>query len=175
MNNKRINYMSKLPENLCYADIPSPVGELTLLVSDQGLHMILWDNERQTPETEKALARFRKNQNHPIIQQAQQQFKQYFAKQRKTFTMPLCLTGTEFQKQAWQTLQQIPFGETISYSEQATKLGDKNKARAVGMANGMNPISIIIPCHRVIGSNGKLTGFAGGFDKKAFLLQLENT
>ena len=82
--------------------------------------------------------------------------------------------GTPFQMQAWAQLRKIPYGETISYGEQAKRTGDKNKARAIGLANGQNPIPIIIPCHRVIGSNGKLTGFAGGLDKKALLLKLEN-
>ena len=89
--------------------------------------------------------------------------------------MPLSPQGTPFQIQAWQQLSAIPYAETISYGEQAKRLGDKNKSRAVGMANGCNPISIIIPCHRVIGSNGKLVGFAGGLDKKSYLLNLEKT
>lgn len=175
MNFKRIHYLKKLPRHLVYADISSPVGILTLLASDAGLHMILWDNERNTIEATDALSHFQHEPQHPIIQETQKQFSEYFAKQRTTFTIPLCIEGTAFQKLAWQALQQIPFGKTISYAQQATQLGDKNKARAVGMANGMNPISIIIPCHRVIGSNGKLTGFAGGFDKKLFLLHLEKS
>jgi methylated-DNA-[protein]-cysteine S-methyltransferase len=175
MNLKRIKNIDKLDDDVVYTDIPSPVGELTLLASDKGLHMILWDNERQTEAAEKALSRFQKNNNQAIIQQTQKQFAEYFTQKRKIFEISLCIQGTAFQKQAWHALQQIPFGETISYGEQAKQLGDKNKARAVGMANGMNPISIIIPCHRVIGANGKLTGFAGGFDKKAFLLDLETS
>ena len=90
---------------------------------------------------------------------------EYFIGKRKRFSLPLVLEGSDFQVKAWNLLQTIPYGETISYGDQATKLGNKNKARAVGLANGLNPISIIIPCHRVIGSDGKLTGFAGGLKK----------
>jgi len=93
--------------------------------------------------------------------------------QRHVFDLPLVLKGTDFQIQTWKQLLNIPYGQTISYTEQAGKIGDRNKARAVGMANGLNPILIIIPCHRVIGSSGHLVGFGGGLDKKAYLLKLE--
>ncbi|MCP4494344.1 MAG: methylated-DNA--[protein]-cysteine S-methyltransferase [Gammaproteobacteria bacterium] len=96
-----------------------------------------------------------------------------FSGKRKVFDLPLVINGTHFQTQAWQQLLKIPYGQTITYGEQAKRMGDKNKARAVGMANGYNPISIVIPCHRVIGSNGKLVGFGGGIERKALLLQLE--
>ena len=90
-----------------------------------------------------------------------------------TFDIPLCGHGTPFQKQVWKELSKIPYGQTISYGEQAKRLGDKNKARAVGLANGCNPISIIVPCHRVIGCKGHLTGFAGGLESKKYLIDLE--
>ena len=99
---------------------------------------------------------------------------EYFAGDRREFDLPLDPVGTEFQQQAWlRAAHAFPYGETISYGEQAARLGDKNKSRAVGAANGRNPISIIVPCHRVVGSTGKLTGFAAGVDAKAWLLQHE--
>ncbi len=98
---------------------------------------------------------------------------EYFEGKRVDFELPLDPDGTEFQKQAWDALVKIPFGETISYGEQAVMLGDKNKSRAVGAANGKNPIPIVVPCHRVVGSNGHLTGFAGGLNVKAWLLDHE--
>jgi methylated-DNA-[protein]-cysteine S-methyltransferase len=101
------------------------------------------------------------------------QLQEYFAGNRRDFDLPLDPVGTEFQQQVWHVLRTIPYGETISYGEQARRLGDVNKSRAVGAANGRNPISIIVPCHRVVGSTGKLTGFAGGLDTKAWLLQHE--
>lgn len=105
--------------------------------------------------------------------EARQQLVEYFAGERRTFTVPLNPRGTEFQKRAWQALRDIPYGETRTYKEQAVLLGNPRASRAVGTANGRNPIPIIIPCHRVIGSNGSLTGFAHGLDVKQALLDLE--
>ena len=105
-----------------------------------------------------------------MLADAHAQLREYFAGERREFDLPLDPVGTEFQQQAWQVLRTIPFGQTISYGEQAARLGDKKKSRAVGAANGRNPISIIVPCHRVVGSTGKLTGFAAGLDAKAWLL-----
>lgn len=102
------------------------------------------------------------------------QLDEYFDGKRQDFDLPLRPAGTEFQRQVWQALQQIPFGETWSYGELAKHVGTPNAYRAVGAANGINPIPVIIPCHRVIGSNGKLTGFGGGLEAKAFLLNLES-
>lgn len=160
----------KLPDNLVYDKIDSPVGELMILASTEGLQCILWDVERRDKE---AIKRFKNSSNNKIIIKVKKQLSEYFSGKRKTFDLPLIMEGTEFQKQAWQQLCKIPYGQTISYGEQAKRVGDKNKARAVGMANGKNPIPIIVPCHRVIGSNGTLTGFAGGVDRKAILLDLE--
>lgn len=112
-------------------------------------------------------------QDHPLLDKATTQLEEYFAGERKNFDLPIKLSGTEFQQQAWGVLKKIPFGKTISYGEQAKRVGDKKKARAVGMANGRNPVSIIVPCHRVIGSNGSLTGFGGGLKKKQWLLNHE--
>ena len=108
-----------------------------------------------------------------MVAQAVRQLEEYFAGERTEFDVPLDPVGTEFQQQAWQVLRTIPFGHTMSYGEQAARLGDRNKSRAVGAANGRNPISIIVPCHRVVGSTGKLTGFAGGLGTKEWLLRHE--
>jgi methylated-DNA-[protein]-cysteine S-methyltransferase len=114
-----------------------------------------------------------KKGSNSVIESTTQQLDEYFAGTRHEFDVPLDAVGTEFQQSVWQVLRSIPYGETMSYGEQATVLGDPNKARAVGTANGRNPISIVVPCHRVIGANGSLTGFAGGMKAKKFLLDLE--
>ena len=110
-----------------------------------------------------------------ILAAASDQLAEYFDGDRTEFDVPLDPVGTEFQQAAWTALRTIPYGETISYGEQAARVGDRRKARAVGAANGRNPISIIVPCHRVVGSNGSLTGFAGGLDNKAWLLDHERS
>ncbi len=109
----------------------------------------------------------------PLIAQCRQQLDEYFAGGRKDFDLPLCPRGTEFQKKVWSALREIPYGETRAYGEIAAAVGNPKAARAVGMANNRNPISVIVPCHRVIGSDGKLVGYGGGLDKKKFLLDLE--
>ena len=111
--------------------------------------------------------------DHPVLVETERQLGEYFAGERRTFDVPLSFAGTDFQKRVWAALLAIPFGETRSYGEIADQLGAPGASRAVGAANGRNPISIIAPCHRVLGSNGKLTGFAGGLEAKAFLLDLE--
>lgn len=151
----------------------SPVGKLTIVASSQGLHAILWDNYRKSTECEKIIADLPKTKNQEILLETKKQLSEYFQCKRKKFDLPLVLAGTPFQIQAWKQLTKIPYGRTISYAQQAERIGNKNKARVVGLANGLNPISIIIPCHRVIGSNGDLTGFGGGVEKKSKLLQLE--
>jgi methylated-DNA-[protein]-cysteine S-methyltransferase len=165
--------LEKIPDNAHYCRMNSPVGELTLIADDKGLHALLWDNFYQQPQCEILLHRLTHNPNALCLQAPRQQLTEYFLGERQQFDLPLVLSGTTFQQQTWRQLQTIPYAKTISYGEQALALGNKNKARAVGMANGMNPISIIIPCHRVIGSTGKLTGFGGGVDRKAWLLAFE--
>ena len=113
--------------------------------------------------------------NSPVLLEAQRQLQEYFAGTRNQFTLELDFTGTDFQKQVWQALLTIPFGETRSYSQIAQQIGNPKAVRAVGAANGRNPISIIAPCHRVIGASGELTGFAGGLQAKQYLLALEGT
>ena len=148
----------------------SPVGVLKLIASDKGLAAILWENDdprrvRLTITGEDA--------GHPVLAEAEKQLGEYFAGTRRKFTVTLDFAGTPFQKSVWQALLAIPFGETRSYGDIARQVGNPKAVRAVGAANGKNPISIIAPCHRVIGSSGKLTGFAGGLETKARLLDLE--
>ncbi len=148
----------------------SPVGELTLVADDRGLAAILWENDK--PDRVR-LGALTERADHPILLETEQQLGEYFAGERRSFDVPLSFAGTDFQKRVWAALLAIPFGETRSYGEIADQLGAPGASRAVGAANGRNPISIIAPCHRVVGSTGKLTGFAGGLEAKAFLLDLE--
>jgi methylated-DNA-[protein]-cysteine S-methyltransferase len=150
---------------------PTPVGELTLVASDQGLRAILW------PTRSAARAgihpRPHRNPDHPILVRTAAQLDAYFAGSRTTFDIPLDLQGTRFQLAAWRSLADIPFGATTSYGRQAAALGIPTAARAIGAANGANPVCIVLPCHRVIGANGSLTGFGGGLPTKQWLLDHE--
>lgn len=170
---KSMRGILSLPKDAVYDEINSPVGKLTLIASPEGLHAILWDTDRKNLKYEKIINDLIQSKKEKIIIQTQKQLAEYFQGKRKTFDLPLILNGTDFQIQAWKQLMKIPYATTISYAEQAVRIGHKNKARAVGMANGLNPISIVIPCHRVVGSNGHLVGFGGGIEKKAYLIHLE--
>ena len=153
-----------------FTTMDSPVGRLTLVASGKGLAGILWENDdpKRVP-----LGAMVEDGDHPVLAEARRQLEGYFAGERDRFDVPLDFQGTDFQKRVWAALLTIPFGETRSYGEIAHQLGNAGASRAVGAANGRNPISIIAPCHRVVGSTGKLTGFAGGLEAKAFLLELE--
>jgi methylated-DNA-[protein]-cysteine S-methyltransferase len=153
-----------------YKAVKSPVGELKLVASDKGLAAILWENDN--PRRVR-LAPVAEDKNHPVLLEAERQLKDYFSGKRKSFSLRLDFKGTEFQKKVWAALLTIPFGETRSYGQIAKQIKNPKAVRAVGAANGKNPISIIAPCHRVIGATGKLTGFAGGLEVKACLLALE--
>ena len=156
--------------SLAYKMMESPVGKLKLVASDKGLVAILWENDRPNRvRLDEPVA----NENHPVLVETERQLGEYFAGKRKTFSVALDMRGTRFQKDVWEALCAIPFGETRSYGQLAKQLGNPRATRAVGAANGRNPVSIIVPCHRVIGSSGKLTGFAGGLEVKARLLSLE--
>jgi methylated-DNA-[protein]-cysteine S-methyltransferase len=133
---------------------------------------ILWENDRPN---RVRLGEVAEDKRHPILAETERQLREYFDGKRKSFSVALDMRGTRFQKDVWEALLAIPFGETRSYAQLAKQLGNERATRAVGAANGRNPISIIVPCHRVIGSSGKLTGFAGGLETKARLLGLENT
>lgn len=154
-----------------YKTMPSPVGTLKLVSSDEGLAGILWEND--VPDRVSFRSETEEKDN-PFLLDAEKQLKDYFTGKLKNFSLKLDFVGTEFQKKVWQALLTIPFGETRSYAQIAQQIGNPKAVRAVGAANGKNPLSIIAPCHRVIGTNGKLTGFAGGLETKAFLLKLEN-
>lgn len=153
-----------------YKTMKSPVGELKLVASDKGLAAILWEND---DPNRVRLGTPQKDNNHPVLLETEKQLKDYFAGNLKKFSLKLDFKGTDFQKKVWKALLTIPFGETRSYADIAEQVGSPKAVRAVGAANGKNPISIIAPCHRVIGKNGKLTGFAGGLENKSCLLELE--
>lgn len=154
-----------------YKTMPSPVGLLTLVANDHGLAAVLWEND--DPKRVR-LGPLHEDSKHPVLLEAERQLQDYFKGKRETFSLKLDFSGTEFQQKVWAALLTIPFGQTRSYAQIAEQIGNPNAVRAVGAANGRNPISIIAPCHRVIGSNGKLTGFAGGMEAKTFLLKLES-
>jgi len=154
-----------------YKTMKSPVGTLTLVAGDKGLTAILWPQDDPRRVKLPVLTR---GDDHPVLRQAEKELGEYFAGRRTRFAVKLAFAGTDFQKRVWKALLEIPFGETRSYGDIARKLGKPTATRAVGAANGRNPISIIAPCHRVIGANGALTGFAGGLDAKKTLLALES-
>ncbi|MCT8089873.1 methylated-DNA--[protein]-cysteine S-methyltransferase [Acinetobacter sp. C_4_1] len=155
---------------LAFMEMASPVGTLKLVANDTALVAVLWENEN--PKRVR-LAELIEQTHHPILLETQKQLSEYFAGKRQQFDLPLDFEGTEFQQKVWQALLTIPFGETRSYRDIAEQVGNVKAVRAVGAANGKNPISIIAPCHRVVGANGKLVGFAGGLDNKDILLKLE--
>jgi len=150
--------------------VDSPIGTLTLVATDDGLAAILWQNDRPR---RVPLNTGPEDTGHPVLIETERQLREYFAGQRKEFALKLDVTGTVFQHKVWDALRTIPFGETRSYAQIAAQIGHPTAVRAVGAANGRNPVSIVTPCHRVIGSMGQLTGFAAGLDIKAHLLALE--
>ncbi len=154
-----------------YKTLSSPVGKLKLVASAQGLAGVLWENDKASRVPH--LATPTEQPQHPVLLIAEQQLQEYFAGTRTVFDLPLDFCGNDFSQKVWHALLTIPYGQTRTYSQIAEAIGSPKAARAVGMANSKNPISIIAPCHRVIGANGKLTGFAGGMEAKAYLLQLE--
>jgi methylated-DNA-[protein]-cysteine S-methyltransferase len=151
-----------------YCYLPTPIGDLLLAGEDGVLCLVAFPEGamRHDPEPDWIL-------NEPPFAQARQQLTEYFDGERKDFDLPLGLTGTEFQLLVLEELKRIPYGETTSYGDIAARIGRPKAVRAVGAANGRNPIPIIVPCHRVIGSSGDLTGFGGGLATKKALLQLE--
>ena len=156
---------------LAFMEMASPVGQLKLVATETALVAVLWENENPN---RVRLAELIENVQHPILLETQKQLNEYFVGQRQVFDLPLDFEGTEFQQKVWQALLTIPFGETRSYKQIAEQIGNVKAVRAVGAANGKNPISIITPCHRVVGANGKLVGFAGGLENKDVLLKLES-
>ncbi len=164
--------MTAAPDTFVTASLESPVGPLTVLASATGLRALLWPNDvpgQRVAWPEATLD----DPGHPVIDATRTQLAEYFAGSRRVFALPLDLHGTPFQVNAWQALATIPFGTTTTYGDQARRLGDARWTRAVGAANGRNPVSIVLPCHRVVGSTGALTGFAGGLAAKRALLDHE--
>jgi len=150
-----------------YRYLDSPLGRLLLVGSDAGLNLVHMDEQTQLPlQTGWTLAERQ-------LDEACRQLDEYFSGQRRRFDLPLAPRGTAFQQAVWRALLEIPFGETRSYRQQAERIGRPTAIRAVGTANGANPLAVIVPCHRVIGSDGSLTGYAGGLARKALLLELE--
>ena len=157
---------------------PSPLGELLAMASPQGLCLLEFPDgqglARELRQVEVARAGPAQPGRNAVLEQLEPQLAQYFAGQRQVFSVPLDWIGTPFQQRVWQALLAIPYGQTRSYAEQARAIGQPTAQRAVAAANGSNKISIVVPCHRVIGSNGSLTGFGGGLPRKQALLALEN-
>lgn len=156
----------------------TPLGEMTIVATDSGVCLLEFNSqeqriERATKDLQKRLKSEVISGTNQHIEQAKDELNEYFSGQRKAFTVILDPQGTEFQQAVWQVLRTIPYGKTVSYQQQAHALNKPSSVRAVANANGANKISILIPCHRVIGSNGKLTGYGGGIERKQWLLDLE--
>lgn len=155
--------------NTYYRHVQSPVGPLLLAASDAGLRTIEFDASQHPVQRGDDW----QPGDHPLLAATATQLREYFDGTRRAFDLPLAPEGTDFQQRVWQTLATIPYGQTISYAELASRVGKPSASRAVGAANGRNPLPIVLPCHRVIGTNGSLTGFGGGLPVKRFLLELE--
>jgi len=160
---------SPLPiDTMLYTTIDSPIGELLLTGDGHALHGLYMQEGRHPMKISRTW------EHRPAaFADVSRQLEEYFAGRRTSFDVSLVLNGAPFQRRVWRALQEIPYGETISYGEQARRIGQPSAARAVGMANGRNPIAVIVPCHRVIGANGSLTGYGGGIERKRLLLDLE--
>ena len=151
-----------------FDEMPSPVGPLRLVADEHGLRQIWFENERHPKRAAPHWVRATQ-----AVQFAREQLEEYFAGLRQVFELPLHPVGTPFQLTVWQALADIPYGSTHSYGEVARRIGEPQAVRAVGAANGRNPLPIVLPCHRVIGADGSLTGFGGGLPVKQFLLAME--
>lgn len=148
----------------------SPLGPMVVAASAQGLAGLWFEGQKHMPDH----ARWPEATAHPVLSRATQQLDEYFSGQRRCFDLPLDLgAGTPFQQSVWLALQQIPCGDTTSYGQLSQRIGKPAAVRAVGAAVGRNPVSVVVPCHRVVGASGALTGYAGGVDRKSALLQLE--
>lgn len=151
-----------------FTEFPSPIGTLELRGTEAALAGVFMERHRhETPRVEGAV------RDAGPFREARRQLEEYFASERREFSIALEPSGTDFQRRVWDGLRAIPYGATMSYGDLARRIGNPRAVRAVGLANGRNPISIIIPCHRVIGADGTLTGYGGGLERKRFLLTLE--
>jgi methylated-DNA-[protein]-cysteine S-methyltransferase len=153
---------------MLYTELDSPIGELLLLGDGRSLHGLYMQEGRTGSEISPAWKR-----SADPFTAVRKQLEEYFAGRRTTFDVPLKMAGTAFQRRVWSELREVPYGQSISYGELARRIGIPSASRAVGTANGLNPIAVIVPCHRVIGSDGSLTGYGGGLERKRFLLDLE--
>lgn len=151
-----------------FTEITTPLGMVTIQANPDGL-LGIWFETCTTKPDDLGV----RDDHHPVLLQTKRQLEEYFSGLRNEFELPIAATGTDFQQQVWHALTTIPYGETWSYQDLADAIGNPKAVRAVGMANGKNPISIVVPCHRVIGKSGKLTGYAGGIERKQRLLALE--
>ena len=159
-----------------YITMPSPIGELTLTATDEGITGILFETNRHARPRLDEWTRVAEREPGPAalaLFAARTQLAEYFAGSRREFDLPLAPRGTDFQRRVWRALREIPFGRTTTYVDIARRLGDAAAVRAVGAANGRNPIPIVVPCHRVIGADGSLVGFGGGMERKRWLLHHE--
>jgi methylated-DNA-[protein]-cysteine S-methyltransferase len=164
----------KFNPDIVQSRFQSPLGALTLAATGQGLAGVWFEGQRHLPDELATPARWPTDAAHPVLEKAAQQLGEYFALQRHEFDLPLDLSGgTAFQQAVWQALLAIPAGHTTSYGWISQHIGNAAAVRAVGAAVGRNPISIIVPCHRVLGADGSLTGYAGGLNRKTALLSLE--
>lgn len=153
-----------------YDTFQSPQGGMLLLASDEGLAGVFFDRQKHRPGKQ---ADWKRSPDHKLLRQAKRELTEYFAGKRKRFDVALAAEGTSFQRSVWNAISTVGFGETISYGELALRAGHPGSARAAGAATGRNPIGIIVPCHRIMGANGSLTGYAGGLERKRALLALE--
>lgn len=155
-----------------HAVVESPIGPITLVTEGGALTGLYMNLHAHAPDGGSLGVRAGL-EDDPVLAQAARQLEEYFAGERTEFDLPIELEGTGFQRTVWADLLKIPYGETISYGELARRIGQPTASRAVGLANGRNPVSIVVPCHRVVGANGSLTGYGGGLPRKQFLLALE--
>ena len=155
---------------ICYQRIASPLGSLLLAAAGDALAGVWFDGQRYHPVVGDD---WRRDAAHPVLRAARVQLAEYFAQRRTRFELPLAATGTPFQRAVWQAIAAVPFGATIAYRDLAARAGAPGSVRAAGTATGRNPWSIVVPCHRIVGAQGALTGYAGGLSRKAALLALE--
>ena len=154
-----------------YDTFKSPHGEMLLVATEDGLSGIYFKGQKYFPKKDTT---WQLSPNHAPLKQAKRELAQYFAGRRKRFKVPLDPQGTPFQRSVWKQISKVAFGKTTTYSELARRAGHAGSARAAGAATGRNPLSVIVPCHRIMGANGSLTGYAGGLARKRALLQLES-
>ena len=165
----------KFDPSIVQTAFQSPLGNIIIAATDKGLAGLWFEGQRHSPaQLTGALPAWPASHAHPVLKKISTQLKEYFAGKRTQFDVPLDLSsGTEFQQAVWKVLLAIPQGDTTSYGDVSQRIGNPAAVRAVGAAVGRNPVSIIVPCHRVVGANGSLTGYAGGLDRKTALLKLE--